>query len=859
MLSVLFLLVSLQAISGTASAFTWDIQTPFGAWIFPGSLAIDSTDKLHIALIDTTVSQDFDLEYARWDGTAWNVELVDSVGHLFSPSLALDSNDRPHIAYTDFENHDLRYAAWNGSTWSIEVVDSSGDVGRSPSLALNSSNQPHIVYRDATNATLKYAHLGGSVWVRETIDTLNIPNTLTVSSRPSVAIDGQDLIHVAYSHDTEILKYALFQNGRWEIEIVDDTGNVGLGAELDLDASDSPHIAYFDNDNDALKHARLKDGGWLLETVTGLVNSPQFSMAVDGSDRPSFAYIQSDGSLRYLRWNGTAWSTREIIDSSGSITGPLIEVDSGDRPYVVYRETISQILHLAIGVSPSEPAIPTSVVAIDGNGYVQLTWAPPLTDGGSDILGYRLYRGATPNDLALLAKPGNILQFNDTGLSNGVTYHYAVSAINAAGQGPRSNTISATPAVVPSAPRNLEASGDDSVVSLSWDPPVDDGGSVVNGYRIFRSTGTGSPDLLAELGTVLSHSDTTVENGITYRYKVSALNKEGEGPATPEATATPRTIPGAPQNLSVQASDQSVQLLWEAPLDDGGRPITGFRLYRVESGGPRQVYANLSIEFTFADEGVTNGVSYTYQVSALNEAGEGPLSNEVTALPAAVPAPPASLRADISDRLVLLDWEGPSQDGGAVVSGYRVYRGTVNQAWEFLAAVAQTMYSDMEVENGESYSYRVTALNRVGESLPSEVVTARPVGPPGSPLNLTAFAAHRSVRLIWDPPANDGGLPVVNYRVYRSTVPGEETLLTTVGPSGQFEDQGLENEVTYYYRITAVNDDGEGPLSERIKVTPVTQFGGQVAEVVNAYWWVGLLVVLIATIVAWLFVRAKRA
>lgn len=51
-------------------------------------------------------------------------------------SLALDSNDCPHISYCDATSGDLKYARWTGSGWEIEVVDSEGDVGKYTSIAV---------------------------------------------------------------------------------------------------------------------------------------------------------------------------------------------------------------------------------------------------------------------------------------------------------------------------------------------------------------------------------------------------------------------------------------------------------------------------------------------------------------------------------------------------------------------------------------------------------------------------------------------------------------------------------------------------------------------------------------------------
>jgi hypothetical protein len=91
------------------------------------------------------------------------------------------------------------------------------------------------------------------------------------------------------------------------------------------------------------------------------------------------------------------------------------------------------------------PSAPTGLAATAGNGSVQLSWTAPF-DGGSPITGYRVYRGTSPGGETFLQSVGPVTSFQDTTVSNGTTYYYQVSAENGAGEGPRSNEASATPA-----------------------------------------------------------------------------------------------------------------------------------------------------------------------------------------------------------------------------------------------------------------------------------------------------------------------------------------------------------------------------------------------------------------------------
>jgi hypothetical protein len=96
---------------------------------------------------------------------------------------------------------------------------------------------------------------------------------------------------------------------------------------------------------------------------------------------------------------------------------------------------------------------------------------------------------------------------------------------------------------------------------------------------------------------------------------------------------------------------------------------------------------------------------------------------------------------------------------------------------------------------------------------------------PWHPRNLTAYAGDGFVNLTWETPAFDGNSTIINYRLYRSTTSGINKFYKLLGTVLNYNDTNVTNDVTYYYRINAVNKVGEGALSNEIAVTPTSGQG----------------------------------
>jgi triacylglycerol lipase len=91
--------------------------------------------------------------------------------------------------------------------------------------------------------------------------------------------------------------------------------------------------------------------------------------------------------------------------------------------------------------------------------------------------------------------------------------------------------------------------------------------------------------------------------------------------------------PTEPISLSAVTGDGQVTLSWEVPIDDGGVPITEYRIYRTDSLGGSFFFLGNTSTLSYIDLNVTNGKSYWYVVSAVNSVGESDFSTMLRAKP----------------------------------------------------------------------------------------------------------------------------------------------------------------------------------------------------------------------------------
>jgi len=289
---------------------------------------------------------------------------------------------------------------------------------------------------------------------------------------------------------------------------------------------------------------------------------------------------------------------------------------------------------------------------------------------------------------------------------------------------------------------------------------------------------------------------------------------------TPAATA-----PAAPTIGTASAGNISATVTWTAPANTGGSSITGYTVqaFAGTATTPVQTVTAAGTATSATVNGLTNGTSYTFIVSATNAVGTGPASAPSNAvIPAAVTVPgaPAISAVTAGNAAATVSWAAPANNGGSAISMYtvRAYVGTATTVATTATALGTATSATVNgLTNGTAYTVDVFATNTAGNgpaSTRSAAVTPTATVP-GAPTLGAVTAGNGSATVTWTAPANNGGSAITGYdvRVFAGT-----TLFKT-GPAPASPTSllvtGLTNGTTYTFDVAARNATGVGAASAR--------------------------------------------
>lgn len=493
---------------------------------------------------------------------------------------------------------------------------------------------------------------------------------------------------------------------------------------------------------------------------------------------------------------------------------------------------------------PGQPG-PLTATA-NGSAAVDLQWGAAVGATSYDVRRGPVGTGTYPQDLGATAATN----FSDTGLNPGDSFDYEVVPSNPNGAGPPSNAATGTtvPAQVTGLSAIATASGTE--VDLQWTAAPG-----ATGYQVERSpAGTQNWAVVEAIGSTTSYSDQSVLPGMTYDYRVSALDAGGRGAVS--ATVTVTTPGTANTALLSNGFDGGTMGATITAANSGGASGNGFNTASCASGtltySAPPAHGSLSARLTPGTG--TCFVAWTAKAIASASEGYGRAYVNLSALPPGVtallkvmsPGGTRDVQVNLSKtgKLTILDANGATQ---ATFASSIPLGQWVRLEWHLVAGSAGSfglqMYSGDSTTAVESQTVaginagpaiggaQVGALSSLaagyGAALGLDDIaygTSGPLGPAGGggqdpPGPVTGVSANaplpHEVDLSWNATAG-----ATSYEVDRSTTSlGGYSPVATGLSSPSFADTSVAAATAYQYIVVASNSAGPGQPSDPVAVT----------------------------------------
>ncbi|XP_050970885.1 receptor-type tyrosine-protein phosphatase S isoform X18 [Labeo rohita] len=483
-------------------------------------------------------------------------------------------------------------------------------------------------------------------------------------------------------------------------------------------------------------------------------------------------------------------------------------------------------------------------------------WDEPEEANGQ-ITGYRVYYTTDPSQHVnqwekQIVRTSNFLTI--PGLTPNKTYYIKVLAFTSVGDGPLSSDLQIIAKTgVPSQPTDFkgEAKSETSIL-LSWNPPSQTGqDNQIIGYELLYKKGDDKEEKRVSFEPTTTYLLKDLKPFTTYTFQLAARSKHGVGAYTNEISAeTPQTLPsGPPRKVEVEAvNSTSVKVLWRSPVPSRQHgQIRGYQVHyvRMVNGEPlgHPVIKDILIddaqweyddsaehELVLAD--LHAETTYSVTVAAYTTKGDGARSKpKLVTTTGAVPEKPRLMVSPTNMGTALLQWHPPANTYGAL-QGYRLRFGRkdVEPLTVIEFSERENHYTTKEIHKGASYTFRLSARNRVGfgEETVKEITTPEDT-PSGYPQGIVAESSTTTtIQVSWQPVAlAERNGAIIKYALQYKDInsPRSPSELFITAPESTVTLDGLKADTTYDIKMCAFTSKGPGPYSPSVqfRTQPINQ------------------------------------
>ena len=762
-----------------------------------GSTAFSYLNKLTIYGVAGTYAE----TYANDNGIKFVDKQVGATDITLDPArLTINKGASAMLTLTIKPEDFTDTVSWKSSDTSVVTVSDTGVV---KGVGLGTATIKVVVGSKSASCTVIVQQPVTSISLNSSSRTMDALETfqLTATANPSTAVDRR----VSWSSSDPAIAsvdanglVTAYKKGSAVITVSAMDGS-GVTATCKITVANNGYVCTSPTQMESPHNYPNNCGDAWIYTAAGATSlKVTFDKRTNMESGFDYLYIYNAAGEQVGKYTGTSLAGKTITVTGPSVKIKLVSDDSGNEwGFKVTGITVTS------SAAPTAPVVRISNSAASGK--PMLTWN--AVEGATS---YRIYRSTSKGSGYSLLGTTTATSYTNTGAKAGTTYYYRVKAVNDAGLSPYSNIVSGQVKSVtpkPAAPVvKIGHSAASGKPMLTWNAV-----SGATSYKVYRATSqNGAYSLLGSV-TVTSYTNTGAKDGVTYYYKVTAVNDSGESAYSNIVSGQNKAVtpkPSAPVvKIGHSASSGKPMLTWNAVSG-----ATSYKVYRATSQNGTYSLLGTVTATSYTNTGAKAGTTYYYKVKAVSSAGESAYSNIVSGKSKAVTPKPSAPVVKIDHSATsgkpMLTWN--AVDGAA---SYRVYRATAkNGAYSVINTTKALTYTNTGAALGTTYYYKVEALNAAGKSLGFSAVVEGKVAPV---LAVGYSSVSGKPQLTWK------AIPgATEYQVYRSTQQNSGYTKINTTTSTSYVNTGAKANTTYYYRIVAVKGTAASDFSNIVSARP---------------------------------------